>query len=84
MAECIREHKVIIKKDHRCHGCLSIFPAKTVMTASVNVDYEGIYTLYLCEKCKQYIDTHLEEFKDDIYPGDFRESNNYIEFFKTS
>lgn len=81
MAECISEKKVKTRKRHRCHGCLSIFPAKTEMISSVNTDGGEIYTLYFCKDCYEYIEKYPKEFEDgEIYPGDVRESDNYFAF----
>jgi hypothetical protein len=57
---------------------MKIFPSKTKMTASVNKDGE-IYTLYFCEKCKDFIDNHPEYFEDEeIYAGDLTNFDDYI------
>lgn len=51
--DILKDGIVKTRKDHRCHGCNQIIPKGTSVYSQTNVD-DGIYTLYTCDKCRNW------------------------------
>jgi RNase P subunit RPR2 len=62
MSRCIKEGRVKIRKSHTCFGCNEQIPTATVVYASVNESDGQLYTLYICEECKEI----MKEYQDDL------------------
>ena len=54
----IREGIIKTRKEHRCHGCLEIIPKGTDVYSQTNV-FDGIVTIYMCDKCLTWCDKKL-------------------------
>ena len=66
MCEQIAAKQVKTRKEHRCFGCLTKFPAGTSMSAETNVGDGHIYTIYICDGCKEFMSKYHEWCFDDL------------------
>ena len=52
--ELVRDGNVKTKKDHKCHGCLSVIYKNTEVYRQVVAGEGTVETLYMCDDCKDY------------------------------
>jgi hypothetical protein len=77
----LRDGIVITRKEHRCHGCTEVILKGTPTYSQTNI-YDGIYTLYMCNDCKDYCklqgcnDCYIYE---DAYSGYIKECRREIQ-----
>ena len=53
MTTTLRDGIVKTRKEHKCHGCLEKIPKGTNTYSQTIVD-DDIYTIYMCDDCKDY------------------------------
>ena len=73
MAGVIRDGRLKTRKDHECHGCRETIPKGTECYSQTCVD-DGIYTIYVCDACKEYCGDCQECFEmEEAYEGYVKE-----------
>jgi flavoprotein len=71
--DVIRDGIIKTRKDHKCHGCEEIIPKGTKTYSQTNVD-DTIYTLYVCNSCREYCGNCHECYEtENAYEGYIRE-----------
>ena len=59
MAALLRDGIVKTRKEHICHGCLKKIPKGSDVYSQTGVD-DGIYTIYMCNECRDYCGNCIE------------------------
>lgn len=76
----LKDGIVKTRKEHKCHGCGQIIPKGSSVYSQTNT-YDRIYTLYECNECQEYCESHkCNECKqnEEAYPGYVKECRRYI------
>ena len=71
---------VITRKEHKCWGCMRLFPPKTKMQCVTSIDAGEIGKAYWCKDCQDYmVGLDYWELADGFCEGDLLNYDDYRE-----